>query len=85
MICEKCQVGGYINEEANERLWFYGISDATDVRALARMWHARCSGPGCTCQHVLGDVINPLDVSTEERRKAHATLGERFRKFLENV
>jgi hypothetical protein len=85
MICENCQVGGYINEEANERLWFYGISDAAEVQALARMWHGKCNSPGCTCQHVLGDVINPSDISTEERREMHVTLSERFRKFLKNV
>jgi len=85
MICGHCEVGGYINEEANERLWFYGITDTAPVRAIARKWHSKCEGHGCVCQHVLGDVINPVDVSTEERRKAHVTLGTRFRKFLDDV
>lgn len=80
MICGNCRVAGYINEEANEQP---NEADPEKARDIARSWHRKCKG--CTCQHVVGDVIDPLAVSRETRRAAHAALGARLRRFLGNA
>ena len=86
MICDKCEIGGYINEEANELLLLHAVKpDAGEIREMARGWHDMCRGRGCVCQHVVGDAIDPLAISAESRRAVHATLGERFRRFLSSV
>lgn len=84
MICDKCEVAGYINEEANERYWSATALTVADIRELAERWHHLCRGKGCCCQHVVGDVIDPLTVSTETRCAAHAAIGDKFRRFLGN-
>ena len=85
MICGKCEVAGYINEEANEQYWSATALTVDDIRELALAWHGMCKGKGCCCQHKVGDVIDPLAVSTETRRAAHAAIGDKFRKYLEHA
>lgn len=82
MICGNCRVAGYINEEANEQP---NEADPEKARAMALKWHGKCRDRCCTCQHQVGDVIDPLAVSRETRRTVHAALNDRFRRFLGNA
>lgn len=57
MTCHHCEVAGYLNAEANAKA-FFSVAEAEDIRELARMWHRRCLGKDCACQHVIGDIYD---------------------------
>jgi hypothetical protein len=58
MICDCCKTAGAYNAEANHKVWFAGVKAAEEWRYVARRMHAKCSSIDCTCQHILGDVLN---------------------------
>lgn len=54
MICGPCKKAGQFNQAANR-------ADALDpeaIRERAREWHKACENSKCTCQHVVGDVLD---------------------------
>jgi hypothetical protein len=85
VICPNCEVAGYVNEEANERMWDKGTAAVGPLREMARKWHRKCKDKGCACQHIVGDLINPIDVPEVIRRQAHAAKHRKFRHHIEQL
>jgi hypothetical protein len=62
MICEACTDGGRLNRMANEAN-FQSARLAEILRVEARREHTKCKG--CTCVHLVGDVLNREKVDAE--------------------
>jgi hypothetical protein len=73
MICDNCKIAGGYNRMANQLAGEDGPAvtpGLTLLRQSAEGRHEICTDINCTCQHIVGQVLNHERISREDGEHA---------------